>query len=60
MIGRVKKEDTPISAVKCVVNTCHYYGEGDHCMAEHIEVQPRNASSTEETDCATFAPKNMM
>jgi hypothetical protein len=55
--SRVPKEDNPIGRVKCVVNTCSYYNEGNHCMAEHIEIQPKNASDTQETDCATFAPK---
>lgn len=30
---------------------------GDHCAAAQIEVQPRNASNTQETDCATFVPE---
>lgn len=33
MQGRVEKRNTPISGVKCVVNTCHYYTEGDRCSA---------------------------
>lgn len=53
---RVNKTDNPISRVKCVVNTCAYYVSGDHCAAEMIEVQPRNAADTQETDCATFSP----
>lgn len=51
---QVKKMDHPNKSIKCVVNTCHYYMKGDYCAAEHIEVQPRNAHSTQETDCATF------
>jgi hypothetical protein len=31
--------------------------EGDHCCAEQIEVQPRNASDSQDTDCATFLPE---
>lgn len=57
MEGRVNKTDHHLSGVKCVVNTCRYYGQGDHCDAEKIEIQPRNASNTQDTDCATFAPK---
>jgi uncharacterized protein DUF1540 len=30
--------------VKCVVNTCHYYADGDHCTAQKIEVQHKNAN----------------
>jgi hypothetical protein len=44
--------------VRCVVNTCHYYSEGDHCTAQRIEVQHRNAQNAQETDCATFKPCN--
>ena len=40
--------------IKCVVNTCHYYMPGEHCSASRIEVQPKNANNTQETDCATF------
>lgn len=58
MDGRVVKEDDPIGRVKCVVNSCQYYHDGNHCMAEHIEIQPRNADNTEETDCATFVPRD--
>jgi hypothetical protein len=57
MEGRVEKEDNPISRVKCVVSSCNYYHSGDHCMAEHIEIQPPDASNTETTDCATFIHK---
>jgi hypothetical protein len=49
--------DHPNHGIKCVVNTCHYYMSGDHCAAEKIEVQPRNAHDTHETDCATFTPE---
>jgi hypothetical protein len=54
---RVNKMDRPNEGVKCVVNTCHYYMQGDRCTAQQIEVQPRNALSSDETDCATFTPE---
>jgi hypothetical protein len=54
---RVNKMDHPNQGSKCVVNTCHYYISGDHCTAEKIELQPRNAHDTHETDCATFTPQ---
>lgn len=57
MNGKVAKENNPIGRVRCVVNTCYYYGTGDHCMAEHIEIQPQNAANTEITDCTTFVHK---
>ncbi|MGR6835338.1 DUF1540 domain-containing protein [Syntrophomonas erecta] len=57
MSGRVEKQSHSLSGVKCVVNSCHYYGHGDTCMASGIEIQPRNARSTQDTDCATFIPK---
>lgn len=57
MEGKVKKTNNHLSGVKCIVNTCHYHTEGDYCNAATIEVQPRNATHSEETDCATFAPQ---
>lgn len=52
-----EKMNRPNEGIKCVVNTCHYYMSGDHCTAEKIEVQPKNATNTQETDCATFITK---
>lgn len=52
-----EKMSSPNTGIKCVVNTCHYYMSGDHCAAQQIEVQPRDASNTEQTDCATFMPE---
>lgn len=54
---RASRDDNPISRVKCVVDSCQFYSSGDHCVASSIEIQPPNASDTEETDCATFRPK---
>ncbi|HEX3027809.1 MAG TPA: DUF1540 domain-containing protein [Clostridia bacterium] len=54
---RVNKMDHPNPGIKCIVNTCSYYISGDHCSAEKIEVQPRNAADSQETDCATFIPE---
>lgn len=54
---RVDKKEEAISRVKCVVNSCRYWENGDHCLASKIEIQPPDASDTEETDCATFSPK---
>lgn len=52
-----QKMDRPNEGVKCEVNTCHYYMQGDHCCAEQIEIQPKNAGSSQETDCVTFIPQ---
>lgn len=57
MEGKVGKKSTPLSGVKCVVNTCHYYAEGDHCTAEKIEIQHPNSIKSEDTDCKTFTPE---
>ncbi len=43
--------------VKCIVNTCHYHKQGDYCGASKIEIQPRNATNSGETDCATFSAR---
>ena len=48
------KMDHPNPGIKCAVNTCDYYMNGDFCCAEQISVEPRNANSAEQTDCATF------
>lgn len=55
---KVNKMNHPNSGIRCVVNTCHYYMPGDHCAAEMIEVQPKNARDSQDTDCATFIPEN--
>lgn len=57
MPNQVKRLAKPNGEIKCLVNTCHYYGSGDHCFAEKIEIQSPNASTTEMTDCMTFLPK---
>ncbi len=57
---KVNKMNRPNEGIKCVVNTCHYYMNGDYCAAERIEVQPRNARDSHETDCATFTPNGQM
>lgn len=46
--------------IKCYVNTCHYYATGDHCTAQKIEVQHRNARNSSDTDCETFRPSGNM
>ncbi len=30
MTGHAKKMSQPNGGIKCIVNTCHYYGSGDH------------------------------
>jgi len=49
--------DHPNSGVVCTVNTCYYYMNGDFCSARKIQVEPRNAASPGQTDCATFQKK---
>lgn len=53
-----EKMDHPNQAIKCSVNTCFYYMQGDHCAARQIQVEPRNSMTSEETDCATFYPSS--
>ncbi len=45
--------------VKCVVNSCKYYKDGDLCTAGKIKIEPKNASTSNETDCATFKSNEM-
>lgn len=57
-MSRANRQQDPINRVKCVVDTCEFYNYGDHCVASSIEIQPPQASDTEETDCATFKPRS--
>ncbi len=52
------KNNQPINGVKCVVDTCYYWHQGNQCKASTIEVKPPGAKDAEETDCATFYPTN--
>jgi len=36
---KVQKMNHPNEGIKCVVNTCHYYMNGDYCAAEKVEIQ---------------------
>ena len=55
---RVERTNEPIQRVKCVVDSCNYWDNGNQCKAEVIEIQPPNAADTQETDCATFIPRH--
>jgi hypothetical protein len=57
---KAEKMNRPNDGIRCMVNTCHYYMSGDHCSASQIEVGPRNANDSQETDCATFIPEGQM
>ena len=54
----IRKMDKPNEGIKCIVNTCEYYMNGDHCAAEQIKVEPRNAVEFNQTDCSTFMPRD--
>ena len=46
--------------VRCEVNNCNYWGNGNKCRADAIYVvshKGRKASNSEETDCKTFILK---
>lgn len=49
--------DSPNQGIKCIVDTSDHYMSGDHCCAKKIEVEPKHASNSEDTDSATFIPK---
>ena len=55
---KTTKMDRPNDAIKCSVNTCYFYMQGDHCTAQEIQVEPRDSMTSEETDCATFFHKS--
>ena len=48
--------DRTLAGVKCVVNSCTYNKEGRECTAKEILVEPKNAKSSDDTDCSTFRP----
>ncbi len=52
------KMNHPNPGIKCQVDSCYYYMNGDQCTADRIEVMPKNADSTEDTNCGTFAKKS--
>lgn len=54
------RSSSPITRVKCVVNSCEYWKSGDQCLASSIEIKPPHASSSQDTDCNTFKPKRGM
>lgn len=58
MPGHTSKVNDAINRVKCVVDSCYYHSGNNQCMAEKIEIQPPNAASSQDTDCATFMPKS--
>jgi len=58
MQARAHKDSSPIGRVTCVVDTCQYWDSRNQCLASAIEIQPPHAADSEETDCATFRPKN--
>lgn len=57
MAAHMGNNNHHLSGVKCVVNTCKFYQQGNYCTAGQIEIQAPNARHTQDTDCATFAPK---
>lgn len=50
--------DKITQGVSCVVDSCKYHSSGDLCRAGKIEIKPKDATSTDETDCATFVNSN--
>lgn len=41
-------------SITCVVDTCRYWGQGDRCHADAIEVTGSQAERCEDTACNTF------
>lgn len=46
--------------VKCEVQSCNYWDQGNGCNADNIYVvaHSQQARNSEETDCKTFKPKS--
>ena len=47
-----------IKGITCDVRNCVYHDTKNCCMAGHIAVGPSHASTSSETVCATFKPKD--
>ena len=43
--------------INCNVNNCYYHDGNCYCTAEKIAVGPSNATTSADTLCATFKPK---
>lgn len=56
---KAEKTNNHINGVKCAVNSCYYHADGNYCNASNIEIQQKNATDSQETDCATFVSSNM-
>ena len=54
---KANKMNQPNPGIRCVVDTCYFYMNGDKCSADKIDVEPKNATSIEQTDCSTFTKK---
>ena len=52
-----QKMDHANPGIKCQVDQCYYHMSGDQCSADRIEVLPKSATTSSETDCGTFAKK---
>ena len=46
-----------IKGITCDVKSCEYNDGENECMAGHVSVGPCDASSSDETVCATFRPR---
>lgn len=49
-------ENRTLEGVKCVVDSCEYNKDGSMCVAKSILVEPKNAKSSDDTDCSTYRP----
>ncbi|WP_327881681.1 DUF1540 domain-containing protein [Aneurinibacillus migulanus] len=47
-------ETTPQVAVGCTVDSCEYWGQGDRCIASHIDISGLDVKHEEGTACETF------
>lgn len=53
--------DTMAQEILCEVSNCKFWGPGNKCKANSIYVvsqKGKKATSSEETDCKTFVPRD--
>jgi hypothetical protein len=55
VISSIFTEDQQLNpTVTCIVESCHFWTEGNRCEAERIKVTGFGADECQDTNCATF------
>lgn len=44
--------------VTCIVESCKYWDHGNICVVDHIDISGRNADECQDTNCASYLPRD--